>query len=351
MLRRRRVLAAAAACVAGAPLCAQEREGAVATWVEAGEAALARGDALGATLAFMRAANREHALDVELGIVRSQMQAGRYREAFAFAAHTAGAHRESPHGAVLYAWLLAAGGQAAVARGVLAQAATRHRDDALLADAEQAIGRAIAAPSMLRPPLRVAPYSAGALPPSARVAGAGVRLSGTLALAPSQALVHARRVWTRDSLGRVEAANVERELAPLGIVVLQLAGVTRPGLSLAARDPFPGSPAMAVGHVPNGGDEAAWPWLHHGFLGTPDAAGQRRLGIELPSGPRASAVFDAHGRWIGVATDPYLLPPSALREHLGAALAEPQPAAAARMPSDAVYELGLSVALQVLVER
>ena len=55
------------------------------------EALLASGKVAEARDAFEQAAALEHAADIELGILRSQMQAGHYRQALDFAAHTAGA--------------------------------------------------------------------------------------------------------------------------------------------------------------------------------------------------------------------------------------------------------------------
>ena len=77
-----------------------------AALLDAAEAALARGDTEAALAGFERAAGMLHAPDTEMGLVRSQMQAGQYRRALAFAAHTAGAHLEAPAASALYAWLL-----------------------------------------------------------------------------------------------------------------------------------------------------------------------------------------------------------------------------------------------------
>lgn len=79
------------------------------------EVALARGDAALAMERFERAAAREHALDIELGLVRSLMQTGDYRRALSFASHSAGAHGDEPNGAAAYAWLLHPGAQPAIA--------------------------------------------------------------------------------------------------------------------------------------------------------------------------------------------------------------------------------------------
>ena len=67
--------------------------------VAEGEDKLSRGDAEGARAAFDQAGLMAHEADIELGVLRSQMQAGQYRQALAFAAHTAGVHLDEVEGA------------------------------------------------------------------------------------------------------------------------------------------------------------------------------------------------------------------------------------------------------------
>ncbi|MGE1095276.1 hypothetical protein, partial [Pseudomonas zeae] len=80
---------------------------------------LAAGDAEAALRDFDVAAQRLHAADTEMSLVRAWMQQGEYRRAIAFVAHTAQAHRQVAGGAVLYAWLLSRGAQDAQALRLL----------------------------------------------------------------------------------------------------------------------------------------------------------------------------------------------------------------------------------------
>ena len=116
------------------PVLMKER----AAQLDAAEAALARGDTDAALAGFERAAGMLHAPDTEMGLVRSQMQAGQYRRALAFAAHTAGAHLEAPAASALYAWLLRVGGQEAYARQVLDAAAQRSAGNEVLGATQRA---------------------------------------------------------------------------------------------------------------------------------------------------------------------------------------------------------------------
>jgi hypothetical protein len=124
---------------------------------------------------------------------------------------------------------------------------------------------------------------------------------------------------------------------------------------LAPRDPFPGSPGFAVVYVATPDAAPAWPLLHAGFIGAPDGgAGLLKLGIEVPAGAQGGAVFDAGGRFAGVAVpDPdrrdRLLPVSALRHEFGALLGVVADQGAARRASvDGIYESAMPITLQVI---
>lgn len=353
------LLAAAAAAAAheahdAPPARAAER----AALLEDGERALQRGDAEAARQAFERAGQIAHSADAEIGLVRADMQAGRYGEAVAFVAHTAGAHRQEPAGALLHAWLLALGGQADAAR---------RRLDALTADQPSARPRAQALRALidddrrrpgaawLQPPLRLAPYPSGTRPaPGSRVRGAATLLGdGRVAWAPAAALkaCGASPAWLRNGLGQTTAARPSRgAAAPRGLVALATATPLPAGAETAARAPFPGSPGYLVAHVAAPDAAAAWPRLGAGFFlapaDRPDA--DIHLGVPAPAGAVGSPVFDANGALAGVlgASGPggritvVPLPP-------GPAPA-PGRAAPPRATAEAVYDAGLRHALQLI---
>jgi hypothetical protein len=352
----------AAACEAGE---GSER----GQWLRQGESALAGGQDEAALLAFERAAAIQHCADSEMGLVRSFMQAGQYRRAVSFVAHTASAHREVAGSAVLYAWLLHAGGQVPAAGQLLAAAQARWPGDPLVEQARRALQSPAPVPTgaLLAAPLRAAPYGRPPVPlPSVRLAASGMLLDGGRhALVPWPAVAGAAAVWVRDGLGRTRVAEVVHHAPVLGLAVLRLAGEADRlhRVPWPARDPFPGSQGFAVEYATpaDAGAGANWPLLRAGFVG---AVRQdwRRLGIDMPPGPRGGPVFDAAGRLIGMAAaatgeagSDLLIPVSALRRELGAWLPaggealQPQQAAPA-VALDEIYERALPVALQVLVD-
>ena len=342
-----------------------------------------------------------------MALVRTYMQSGDYRRALAFCAHTAGGHGDAPAAAALYAWLLRAGGQDAVARRVLAGAQSSAPGHAVLAATAQALGtarrnaggtpafdRTSASPAtgvMLDLPHRMAPLAVpapgqAAPPTQARIVSSGVALSPTLVLAPASTHPRANRWWVRDGLGRTREATIEpgpddlrnlglmqlRLLAPLGLASTDGSDRTHSeaAVALSSRDPYAGSPGYAIDYLIDTADgattEPGWPVLHPGFFGGQQGSGGwRRLGIDLPDGPHGGPVFDAAGGLAGIALpdgpgQATMIPASLLRSIWPHATTPAEPAStpergrsaaprrAAPMPADEVFERGLRVSVQIL---
>ena len=323
-----------------------------------GEALLRVGQAQAAQDVFQRAAMRMHSPDTECSIVRAQMQAGAYRQALAFGAHAALAHRGFAGGVALYAWMLHVGGQSIIAARLLRDALQRHPADPALLAAQQGLRSPWPVPgdALLAAPLRAAPYAhgdVGTLP--LRRAGTGTLMpDGLTAWVPQRTLRTTTTVRVRNGLGQTRAASVvEGEGEGMtGLVRLRLSEPlpVPQGLSLSPRAPFAGSPLAVVEYGPGDDAQAVWPQLVQGFAAGPQPDGARRLGVDLARGTRGGPVFDRAGRLAGIA-----LPgddgPDRLAEVAGTGEAPTMnaqtPSAAA--PVDAVYEAALLVALQVLV--
>ena len=344
------------------------------------EAALARGDTQRAADTFERAASMQHAPDIEMGIVRTAMQQGRYAQALAFAAHTADAHLESPAAAALYAWLLRIGGQSVIAGRVLTEALARAPDDAVLLAAEAAFASATprAEGALLDVPQRMAPRpravaGEGAfLPASAAVVSSGVLVAqGTQAIVPLAVAARTvgTRVWLRNGLGLTVAGQLVPEDAALAAVGLARVDLDRPlpfePGDVSMSTPLPaGRPAFAIEYVTGPGNAAAWPWLTQGFIGSMSSDGDRRLGIAVGQGPRGGPVLDGQGRLAGIALartdgtavfvpaaswrsgDPGELSESAAQRVL--AVASTAPATRSVVPAADAYERALRLALQVI---
>lgn len=371
---------AGALALGGQPLALAADTPERAALLAEGEAALSHGQVDQALRRFERAAAMAHAADTELALVRTYLQAGQYRQATAFSAHTAGAHRQVVEGAVLYAWLLSIGGQPEAARRLLDQAAERFPAEVMLPATRRLLDDPLAAPEAALAAVRLAPWGTGTrVPAGARVVASGVLIDqGRHALVPLAALAGDAPLLVRDGLGRTTGARLLRRDRGLGVALLALqpaltlqslpaalgdTPVALPLPATAARDPFPGSPAYAVEFAPSPHAEPAWPRLRSGFHGAPaGGSGERRLGIEMPAGPRGGPVLNTAGQWAGLALPgrggmDRLVPVSQLRTAF-AAVVEPAPAPGAAggtaLPQaavDAVYEGALRLTLQVIRTR
>jgi Trypsin-like peptidase domain len=298
--------------------------------------------------------------------VRALMQAGEYRLALGWAAHLAGAHPDRGDGAALYGWLLHLGGQTALAVPVVEAAVQRWPDNSPLSWVQAHFGKPGAGwngPSA--PPLLAPVASLEELPAASRVVASATWVDALHALAPLSAIAEGQAMWVRDGLGRTRHVSVERSDATLGLALLRLdaplAGDAAP--LRAPQAPHPGSVAYAAGYAPGDGTPQ-WPALAFGFLGRVDAPGgagsgsnDRSLGFALPAATAGGPVFDAAGRWVGVASAhrgdaSRFIPIPALRALLGdgpaTVSADEKPA---RLAADAVYEIAMRLALQLILRQ
>ena len=343
--------------------------------LEAAETALARGMVPPAIIGFERAAMMLHAADTEMGLVRAWMQQGDYRRALAFAAHTAGAHRDSPAASAFYVWLLRVGGQDHFANQLLGKVVERAPGDPVVGAVQEALAQPspLATGVLLEVPHRLAPQSvmrAEQLPPPAgarHVASGTLAGRGQVALVPASATQGAQRLWVRNGLGHMTEARVDPS-APAavreqGLELLQLLAPLGSGpVRLAERDPFAGSPGLVASYVASPQADAAWPWLTQGFFGAFEgASGLRRMAITGAPGGQGGPVMDAAGHLAGISLRgdkgrALMVPVSLFREavdSLGdlspAARPANDPAPVARIGLDEAYEQALQITLQVLV--
>jgi hypothetical protein len=350
--------------ITGYPIHAEAASPEREALLEKAEQALRKGELAKAQAALEAAALLAHSADTEMLQVRAMMQAGDYRHAVAFAAHTAGAHVDegiAPN--ALYAWLLYLGGQGSFATRMLDEALAREPGNELAQEVKGRMGHDTppASPLWFEPPHRLAPYPVslkGKGPPAeAEVRGNGVLWEkGQQALVPMSAAGDGTLLWVRNGLGQTVPARSIKHLPELQLALLQLQAPLPLGpAALAIRDPFAGSAGSVADYPLEENGAPAWPRLHPGFLGGMSLSSPvRRLGIALPSGPRGGPVFDGSGRLAGIAMNgssgqDILVTVSQLRMTLGtSAAAPPGAASAAPMPLEESYEAAMQLALQLI---
>lgn len=313
--------------------------------------ALSRGDPDAALVPLETAAGMAHAADTELLQLQMQLQAGHVRQALAFGAHAAAAHRDEPAARALHLWLLALSGQADYARRRLTPGDAE--DDTL---ARLLAGLDAAAPLPAVPP-SAWPHGV-AVPAGARPVASGLLLDdGGLALVPAGAVRDAEDMWLRNGLGRTSRAQAlapDPALAAQGLALLRVSPPLPPPrgglpLSRAPRPAFAGSPVSRLAALRSPSAAPGWPVLQLGFLGRVDTSGVQALGLAAGAALSGGPVFDGAGRLIGLALpgpegQDRLLPVSAwppLR-------ALPENATPRPLAPDEVYEAALPYVAQLL---
>ena len=328
------------------------------------EQALSSGDVDRASGALESAAQMAHSADTELLQVRAMMQAGRYSQAAAFAAHTAGDHHEGLTPVALYAWLLVLGGQEDIGRRRLEEALHDSPSEPIALDVQRLIAdpSVVMPPELFEAPHRFAPYAvilAGNPPsPTAIVAGNGVLWSESLVLVSAPVALQAKRLWVRNALGQTVPVRNAHSLPSVGLIALDLQAPLAVGdTEHASAAPFAGSPGFVADYPPVQNSAPAWPRLHHGFFGGITLSSNvRRLGIKLPPGPRGGPVFDKAGRLAGIAVvsngGDTLVPVAAVESALGVSHATTSPPqSSSSLSFDAGYERAMRIAVQLIVER
>lgn len=328
------------------------------------EQRLAEGEALAARDALERAALLAHTAEIELGLVRAQMQEGEYRRAVAFCAHAAGAHPELPEGLLLYAWLLRAGGQDRYADRVLAEAQERRSGQPALQAVRERLAQGWPAlPSALQSGLaRACPYAWGEALPAATRARAGatalVTDDGRGAITPLSALADVRPLALRNGLGQTVRAEVADRDPASGLALLRTDAPLAPPAPLqrVAREPYAGSVGTCVEYAPQADASLpAWPWLRQGFIGRFVDGAARPLGLALPPGPRGGPVFDAAGCLAGLAVpapdgrDALVSVPHWPAAWLERVAPQTGSARSAAVAVEAVYEVALKRSAQLIV--
>lgn len=307
--------------------------------------ALSQGEPDAALVPLEEAAGMSHAADTEMLQLQMQLQRGEFRQALAFAAHAAAAHRDEPATRELHLWLLALSGQTEHVRRRLEAtdiALTGWLDG--LDDARQPLPASLPAPW---------PHGVEVPLASRPVATAVLVNGGQQALVPREVLAHAGTgLWLRNGLGRASRAQASASCALPPGESFECVDVQPPlpprragaGLQRSPRTAFAGSPVLRLAMLRTGSAAPGWPRLQMGFLGRAHLGWP--AGAALGGGP----VFDASGRLLGLAR----LGPDGLEQLVPAAALPPLAALplreeAAALSPDQVYEAALPFVAQLLV--
>ncbi|MES2821983.1 MAG: trypsin-like peptidase domain-containing protein [Pseudomonadota bacterium] len=304
--------------------------------------------------ALEKASGNFHAIEIELGLIQTLMQAGEYRHALSAAAHTQAEHPDEIDSTLLYAWLMAIGGQTNPTTQLIEATLARHPEDAALTlmltqiKARQLISAEIKTSDAIQ----LKPFTSARIP-NAKVRKhltTGILINDEKHVITSLTTVEDTKILqVRNGLGREVNAHIEQIFPTANIAVLKLDKPlkTATKVILADKTPFPGSPIYIIGFTPATGDAADWPQLKVDILGTAPSA-TSGYPIHVKKAATGSGVFNQQGHLIGIVdsdNNKIMLPLDPLTDYKKSSKA---PTASGKLAMDEIYENALSNAVQVL---
>jgi hypothetical protein len=316
---------------------------------------LSEGNTEKARLDLEKAGGHFHAIEIELGLIQTLMQAGEYRHALSAAAHTQAEHPDAIDSSLLYVWLMAIGGQTNPAKQLIETTRERHpKDTSLTLLLQQIKARQLIATELkTSTAIQLKPFTPenGAAINSRQYLATGILINnGTQAITWLSNTVRNKTLQLRNGLGRETNASIEKTFPNSKLVILKLQKPlkTTNNITLANKTPFPGNPIYIVGFTPHNNDHADWPQLQVDILGTPTSTIDG-YPIHVQHASVGSAVFNQQGALIGVVNDDSKKMIVPLTEVLVAyknLVNTAQPVS--KLPMDEIYESALSNTVQVL---
>ncbi len=306
-----------------------------------------------------QAAGNFHAVEIELGLIQTLMQAGEYRHALSAAAHTQAEHPDTIDSTLLYAWLLAIGGQTTPAMQLIETTLEHYPDNNSLQLMQQQIKthQLFATDLTTSTAIQLKPFTTAKLTTLKlfNYLTTGVVINnGRQVLTNLMGIEKAKTLHVRNGLGREMNARIAQKIptANLAVLILDQPFKNTTTLNLANKTAFPGVPIYIIGFSPQNHDQADWPQLKVDILGTPTAdTNNINAGypIHIQGVAMGSGVFNLQGNLIGIVGEAENKTMTPLADILNAYKKSPnRKLTSGKLPMDEIYENALSNVVQVL---
>lgn len=295
-----------------------------------------------------------HAVEIELGLIQTLMQAGEYRHALSAAAHTQAEHPKLADSALFYAWLLAIGGQTNPAIQLLETTLSLVPDNSALTLMLQQIktNKLVSAEIKTSDAIQLKPFTSkkNASVNPRKYLTTGILINdGKYVITSLAAVEQTKTLQVRNGLGREVNARVEQTFPTVKLAALKLDKPikTTIEITLAEKTSFPGSPIYILGFTPLQDDQADWPQLKVDILGTAPSI-TSGYPIHIPNATTGSGIFNQQGNLIGIVdndNNKIMMPLDALTAYKKSSKAT---TASGKLAMDEIYENALSNLVQVL---
>ncbi len=300
-----------------------------------------------------QAAGNFHAVEIELGLIQTLMQAGEYRHALSAAAHTQAEHPDTIDSTLLYAWLLAIGGQTTPALQLIETTLEKNPNNIALTLIKKQINarQLISSQIITSDAIQLKPFTStkNVLNPRQYLTTGILINNGTYVITSLGAVENTKKLQIRNGLGREVSARIEQTFPTAKLALLKLDNPikTTCEVTLTDKTPFPGNPIYIVGFTPLQNEQADWPQLKVDILGTAPFI-TSGYPIHIPNATTGSGIFNQQGNLIGIVdsdNNKIMMPLDALaaRKKLLKSISP-----ATKLTMDDIYEMALNNTVQVL---
>lgn len=322
-----------------------------------------------------------HAVENELAIIQTLMQAGEYRHALSAAAHTQAEHPDDIDGTLFYAYLLTLGGQTMPTKQLLeaslqAQPNNKALNHLLAQIKQQQLNSQTLNSDLSDNDIQLYPFSQSISQALIHVSNGVIVGDGTQVVTTLDTLkiVNPKTsnlnpsVWVRNGLGKQTEAEVQQTFPQVNLALLRLKqplSKNNAAAIVAQKTASAGTPYYLSGYRLTAPQQTDWPIIKTDILGMPNAhlAYQTHL-AHLVVG---SAAYNTSGELIGVISQDSMtskmvvMPLTSLLNHIQTAKSQdklptqtssiPQNPLLSKKRLDELYEETMNTSVQVLISN
>jgi hypothetical protein len=227
------------------------------------------GDVAHARSQLDEAGSNFHSEEIELAAIQTLMQGGEYRHALSAAAHTQAEHRDFSDATLLYAWLLAIGGQLQPAKNLVLSSLERNTSSELTKMLAQLNSGELNSSAFKSTAMQLGPVTDTKSFINNKFLASGILVDAQHVITSRTSLANYKNFTMQNGLGRVFKAHIDETFSDtyLARLILESPPPTSSFKEMVNKTPFPGTPIYIVSFPYNA--RPNWPQLSIDILGTP----------------------------------------------------------------------------------
>lgn len=296
-------------------------------------------------------ASNFHSEELELAMVQTLMQAGEYRNALGIAAHIQAEHQDFSDATLMYAWLLAIGGQAQPAKKLLTSSLEKHPHPDLKRILTQLNSGQLNSTAFTSANMQLHPVPSENPVIKNKFLGTGIIVDAKYILVNRSSLAKHKNFIVRDSLGHVFNAEIDNTFTDEHLARLIIENfITSPGIpKIVDKIPFPGVPVYTAGFTHDA--KPNWPQLAVDILGSPIEGKEKLYSLNNQNLAYGTGIYSLSGLLVGIVVSDgsttrkvRMLVNDSIKNNVITT-------SAIRMPADQVYERSMKTTLQLFADQ